>query len=219
MTAQPIATSTPLSAAMRTGSQADHAAAEGSTFMEELLAGRINEAGYTAYLQRLRPVYAALEEVARSFDGDRFAAAVHDPALERLATIDADLDHWAPGAPHETDSAASAAYVERVKASAAWGGLFLAQHYTRYLGDLSGGQAIGRILDRAFDLNGQGVAFYDFSAIEKPKVYKDDYRDRLDGLALSEEEIERVVAEVRVAFGLNQAIFVELSSEIDTFRR
>ncbi|WP_300682290.1 heme oxygenase (biliverdin-producing) [Nocardioides sp.] len=210
-----------LSTAMRVGSQADHEAAEGSTFMEELLGGRINEAGYAAYLQRLRPVYAALESVAADLAaaGDPIVGAVHDPILERLASIDADLEHWAPGAAHEVDSPAAAAYVARIREAAAWGGLFAAHHYTRYLGDLSGGQAIGRILDRAFELDGAGIAFYDFTAIEKPKLYKDAYRARLDGLGLSEADVERVVAEVRVAFGLNQALFAELSTQIEEFRR
>ena len=221
MSVQQLDPTPALSTAMRVGSQADHEAAEGSTFMEELLGGRVNEAGYAAYLQRLRPVYAALETVAAKLaaEGDTLAAAVYDPLLERLATIDSDLEHWAPGATEELDSPAAAAYVARIQDSAQWGGLFIAHHYTRYLGDLSGGQAIGRILDRAFGLEGQGIAFYDFTAIEKPKVYKDDYRARLDGLGLSEDDIARVVAEVRVAFGMNQAIFKELSSQIETFRR
>ena len=39
----------PLSTVMREGSQAEHTAAEGSSFMTELLAGRISEAGYAVY--------------------------------------------------------------------------------------------------------------------------------------------------------------------------
>jgi heme oxygenase (biliverdin-producing, ferredoxin) len=220
MTVQQIDQTAPsLSTAMRVGSQAEHEAAEGSTFMEELLGGRINEAGYAAYLQRLRVVYDALESAARDQRDDAAVAAVYDPVLERLAAIDADLDHWAPGAPHTSDSPAASAYAERVRASAVWGGLFVAHHYTRYLGDLSGGQAIGRILDRTFGLEGRGIAFYDFAAVPKPKLYKDAYRARLDALGLSPEETGRVVDEVKVAFNLNQALFVELSGEIDAFRR
>ena len=43
----------PLSTAMREGSRAEHEAAESSSFIGELLAGRVSEAGYTAYLLRL----------------------------------------------------------------------------------------------------------------------------------------------------------------------
>jgi heme oxygenase len=209
----------PLSTAMRSGSQVEHEAAEGSQFMAELLAGRINEAGYATYLLRLRQVYAALESVPRLMDDDPYVAAVHDEALERLAAIDADLEAWAPGETLQAHSPAATAYCERVLDARSWGGLYVAHHYTRYLGDLSGGQAIGRILDREFNLSGRGTAFYDFSRVGKPKPYKDAYRARLDALGASADEKQRVVEEVKVAFRLNQALFTELGQEIDAFRR
>ena len=96
----------------------------------------------------------------------------------------------------------------------------MAHHYTRYLGDLSGGQAIGRILARAFELeDGNGVAFYHFEEIAKPKPYKDGYRDRLDALPLTVEGKEKVVEEVKVVFGLNGAIFNELSQHLARYAR
>ncbi|MGZ4585196.1 MAG: hypothetical protein ACXVYI_12765 [Mycobacterium sp.] len=39
---------------------------------------------------------------------------MYDPALERLAAIDADLEHWRPGATREVDPPAAMAYGERV---------------------------------------------------------------------------------------------------------
>ena len=208
-----------LSTAMREGSMAEHQAAEDSAFMSELLAGRVNEQGYGDYLLRLRTVYAAMEETVRAHAADPIVAAVADTALERLAAIDADLEHWLPEGPRTVDSPAAAAYRERVLAAGAWGGLLAAHHYTRYLGDLSGGQAIGRILDRAFELDGAGIAFYDFPEIAKPKIYKDGYRARLDALGLSDAEIARVVDEVKVAFRLNQALFTELAGNLESYRR
>lgn len=208
-----------LSTAMREGSRTEHEAAEGSAFMGELLAGRVSGAGYAAYLLRLRAVYAAMEAVGRDRLEDPYVAAVHDPALERLAAIDADLAHWAPGAQPEVDSPATTAYVSRLRESSAWGGLFAAHHYTRYLGDLSGGQAIGRFLDREHDLGGRGTAFYRFEAIGRVKPYKDAYRARLDALQASPSDVDRVVEEVKVAFGLNQALFAELGADLPRWRR
>jgi heme oxygenase len=209
----------PLSAAMRTGSQAEHEAAESSSFMSELLAGRINEVGYATYLVRLRPVYAALESVPELMAEDPFVSAVHDESLARLTAIDSDLEVWAPGATLQAHSPAASAYCDRILEARSWGGLYAAHHYTRYLGDLSGGQAIGRILDREFGLGGRGIAFYDFAAVGKPKPYKDAYRARLDGLGAGPDEKRRIVEEVKVAFRLNQALFAELGQEIDAFRR
>lgn len=204
----------PLSTAMREGSQLEHQAAEGSTFMTELLAGRVDAAGYASYLLRLRQVYDALESTARAHLDDPAVAAVHDPVLDRIGALDADLAHWAPDVdpadPQAVDSPVTAAYRQRVLDAGDWGGLFVAHHYTRYLGDLSGGKAIGRILDREFCLSGRGVAFYAFPGVPKPKLFKDAYRARLDALETTPEDRRRVVAEVKVAFGLNQALFVEL---------
>jgi heme oxygenase len=206
----------PLSVAMKEGSSSEHDAAEQSPFVSELLAGRVNEQGYVDYLLRLRVVYSALEETVRVRRYDPVVAAVYDPELERLAAIDADLDHWAPGAAREVESPAAAVYRDRV-IDTDWGGALVAHHYTRYLGDLSGGQAIGRILDRTFGLGGAGLAFYEFPVKAKP--YKDTYRARLDGLDLDADEISRAVDEVKIAFGLNQSLFDELAEHLPAYRR
>lgn len=204
-----------LSLAMRDGSRVQHDAAEQSPFVSELLAGKINPQGYVDYLLRLRMIYAAVEEAVRSHRDDPLISAVYDPALERLDALDEDLDHWAPGATREVNSAAGQAYQERL-ADIDWGGSLLAHHYVRYLGDLSGGQAIGRILDRAFRLGGAGLSFYQFPM--RPKPYKDAYRARLDELGLDAEETRRVVDEVKIAFGLNQAMFDELAANLPAYR-
>lgn len=209
----------PLSVAMREGSMAEHKDAEGSAFVERLLSGRVNENGYLAFLGRLRMVYAAMESVGRRLVDDPIVAAVHDRALERLDSIDADLDHWSAGHPPVISSPAADAYVARLEASAEWGGLFLAHHYTRYLGDLSGGQAFGAVLKREFGLGDVGASFYRFTEIPKPKPYKDAYRARVDALGLDAAQTARVVDEVKVAFTLNQALFAELSGSLDAWKR
>lgn len=193
---------------MKGGSAAEHTAAEQSTFISELLAGRVTAHGYSEYLLRLRLVYAALEDAMRARRNDPMVAAVYDPALERLAAIDADLEHWSPGGTREVDSPAATAYGERV-ATLTWGGSLVAHHYTRYLGDLSGGRVIYKALDRTFDLRGAGLAFYEFPVRSKP--YKDSYRARLDALRPGANEIDRIVDEVKLAFGLNHALLDELA--------
>ncbi|MDP7706864.1 MULTISPECIES: heme oxygenase (biliverdin-producing) [unclassified Mycobacterium] len=206
----------PFSVAMKEGSAAEHEAAEQSPFVSELLSGRVNRRGYADYLLRLRVIYEALEAAVRARRDDPLVAAVYDPSLERLAAIDADLDFWAPAADRHIDSPAARTYRDRLT-GASWGGTLVAHHYTRYLGDLSGGQAIGKILDRTFGLDGAGLAFYNFPVRAKP--YKDAYRARLDGLALEDDAIDRAVEEVRVAFTLNQALFTELAEKLPDYRR
>ena len=210
-----------LSAAMKQGSAAEHDDAEHSAFMSSLFDGKVNETGYADYLRRLRVVYATMESLGHELADDPIAGRVIDPALERLAAIDADLDVWAPGETHDVVSEAASAYASAIAASAAWGGLFVAHHYTRYLGDLSGGLAIGKILDRHFELDGKGLNFYTFAGIPKTKPYKDAYREKLDaiGAGLTPDERLRVVDEVKTAFTLNQQLFAELSADLDRYRR
>ncbi|UVO12327.1 biliverdin-producing heme oxygenase [Mycobacterium sp. SVM_VP21] len=204
-----------LSSAMREGSQAAHDAAEASPFVSELMGGKVNEQGYVDYLLRLRMVYAALEAAMRANRDDDLVASVYDPALERLAAIEADLEFWAGGTVAAIDSPAAQAYCDRIAAASS--SALLAHHYTRYLGDLSGGQAIGRVLDRTFELGGAGLSFYEFPVRAKP--YKDAYRARLDELGLEPDEIARVVDEVRHAFGLNQDLFDELAENLASYYR
>lgn len=204
-----------LSAAMRDGSQEAHDAAEGSSFVSELLGGAVNARGYLDYLLRLRMVYSELENALRAQRCDTLVSAVFDPALERQTALDSDIEYWSAGVPVTIDSPAARAYCERI--ATASGGALLAHHYTRYLGDLSGGQAIGRILNRVFELDGNGLSFYEFPMRAKP--YKDAYRARLDALSLDSEEAKHVVDEVKVAFRLNQELFDELAKNLTAYAR
>src|SRR3546814_10316408 len=65
-------------------------------------------------------------------------------------------------------------YVDRIRTvGTAWAGGFVAHHYTRYLGDLSGGQFIGRLMQRRFGFETNGIGFYLFDDIADPKAFKD----------------------------------------------
>jgi heme oxygenase len=214
------ATETGLAARMRTGSQAEHNDAESSVFMNALLKGEVNETGYAEYLVALRPVYEALEKVGCELAVHPVVGALIDAGLERLSAIDVDLEYWAPAGAPSFQSEAVENYVARVNATLNDPVLYVAHHYTRYLGDLSGGQAIGKLLGRAFDIDDKsGLSLYEFPAIDKPKPFKDGYRLRLDELDVSEEDRARIVEEVRVAFSLNSAVFAELGRNMDRYQR
>ncbi|MGV9482369.1 biliverdin-producing heme oxygenase, partial [Gordonia aichiensis] len=89
---------------------------------------------------------------------------------------------------------------------------YVAHHYTRYLGDLSGGQVVAHRMREHYGLGASALSFYAFDGIDKLKRYKDAYRDRIDALAIAEPDIERLVAEAISAFELNQALFAELDA-------
>ncbi|MGZ4446087.1 MAG: biliverdin-producing heme oxygenase [Nocardioides sp.] len=199
----------PLSSALREGSRAAHEHAESSGFVTELMAGRTSPEQYAAYLRRLRVVYAALEAAVADQRHHRALAPLHDPALARLDALDADLARWPDGA-QPSASPAAAAYRHRLEAVCQHPHLLAAHHYTRYLGDLSGGRMLAQALRRAHPDREDGLAFYDFPGIAKPVTYKRGYRERLDALEVTPTERDEMVEEVRCAFGLNRDLLDEV---------
>ncbi|MBF0688815.1 MAG: biliverdin-producing heme oxygenase [Cellulomonas sp.] len=204
----------PLSAALRDGTRADHEAAERSDFVEHLVGGTLPLAGYVDLAAQQHAVYTALEAA-----GDRLGAAGADgglvfPELVRVPAIEADLAHLL-GDDWRTQVRvlpATAEYVARLEAVGDDLPRYAAHAYTRYLGDLSGGQILKRMIERHHGLSGAGVSFYDFPQIHKLKPFKDVYRERLDALDLTPAQRDEVVEEARVAFRLNRAVFVDLAA-------
>lgn len=204
----------PLSTLLREGTREEHQAAEGSRFVEHLLGGELTVAAYTDLAAQLLPVYVALEEVAEQVRQTPAGASVVFDELRRVPALEADLAHllglgWRSRA-HALPAAL--AYADRIRSRAGDVGAYVAHAYTRYLGDLSGGQVIGRMVQRHYGVADEGVAFYAFAEVPKPKPFKDLYRSRVDGLDLSEEQREAVVEEARVAFRHNRALFAALGA-------
>ena len=88
--------------------------------------------------------------------------------------------------------------------------LLVGHHYTRYLGDLSGGQILKNIAEKAMNLNGEGLYFYQFDKIDNTKEYKTKYRSILDELPLTESQQNAIIVEANWAFRLNMHMFDQL---------
>jgi len=67
-------------------------------------------------------------------------------------------------------------------------------------------------MQRQFGFETNGVGFYLFDEIAKPKEFKDTYRSQLDAVDWSEDERERVIDEVMVAYRFNTELFVDLAT-------
>ncbi|MET9776052.1 biliverdin-producing heme oxygenase [Streptomyces sp. NPDC006367] len=209
---------TSFSALIRTASHEQHTEAESSTFMSDLLGGRLGVEAYARYTEQLWFVYAALEAPAGRLASDPVAGPFVRAELMRLPSLERDLEHLrGPG--WRTGLAALPAteeYAARVRECAErWPAGYVAHHYTRYLGDLSGGQIIRDRAERAwgFAKKGDGVRFYVFEEITNPAAFKREYRELLDGIRADDLEKQRIVAECRRAFALNTAVFRALGEE------
>ncbi|MET7703590.1 biliverdin-producing heme oxygenase [Streptomyces sp. NPDC005485] len=212
------ASGTPFSTLIRTASHQQHTEAETSTFMGDLLGGRLGVDAYARYTEQLWFVYRALEDGARELAGDPVAGPFIRPELLRLPALERDLAHLRGAEWRGTLAAlpATQAYAARVAECArTWPGGYVAHHYTRYLGDLSGGQIIRGRAERTwgFARKGDGVRFYVFEGIANPAAFKRGYREALDRLGVDDLERQRVVAECRRAFLLNTAVFGALGEE------
>ena len=200
---------------LKEATRAEHTAAEGSPFATELLAGRLPLDAYVDLLAQTYPVYAALEEAVAAHAATPEVQPFLHPGLLRLPSLEADLTYFL-GPSWRTRSRllpATERYVERLREVAfAWPAGLVAHHYLRYLGDLSGGQIIRRLVGRAYGLETDGVRFYVFDDIPKPKPFKDAYRAALDAVPWDDAEKARVVDEVSLAFRLNRDVFADLGA-------
>ncbi|MEO3790310.1 biliverdin-producing heme oxygenase [Nonomuraea sp. B10E15] len=204
---------TSFSESLRKATWADHESAESEGYLTELMAGRLSEHEYGEMVAQHYFAYTALDGVSRELAEHPvagrfvFPELYREPALERdLATV------YGPGwRDRIAPSASTEALVARIRETAGWPGGYIAHHYTRYLGDLSGGQFIRMELQKIYGYaRGGGVDFYFFDELGSLPRFKTEYRSRLDALELDDSERQRVISEVKLAYRLNTAVLAEL---------
>ncbi|MEU9290128.1 biliverdin-producing heme oxygenase [Streptomyces sp. NPDC048275] len=210
--------STPFSTLLRTASHELHMEANTSTFMSDLLGGRLGVEAYARYTEQLWFVYEALEAETERLASDPVAGPFIQPELLRRTALERDLAHLRGPDWRATLTAlpSTQAYAARVTECArTWPGGYVAHHYTRYLGDLSGGQVVRDKAERAwgFARKGDGVRFYVFEDITNPAAFKRSYRELLDGVLADDLEQQRIITECKQAFTLNTAVFHALAAE------
>ncbi|BDT92102.1 MULTISPECIES: heme oxygenase (biliverdin-producing) [Nocardia] len=208
----------PFSTQIRSATAQQHAEAENSRFMSEMLGGSLGVDSYHRYTGQLWFIYRALEQRWETLSDDPVAGPFIRPELARTAELERDLAHllgpdWRAGL---EPLPATAAYADRIDECARdWPAGYIAHHYTRYLGDLSGGQVIRGTAEKLWNLphRGDGVRFYVFDGVGNPAAFKREYRGLLDRLPLDDLERRRVLDEGKRAFTMNTAVFEELAEE------
>jgi heme oxygenase len=201
----------PLSQLVRVQTWSDHQQAQYSPFEIALAKGTISREGYRDLLAQVIPVYAALTERELELADDPIASRVLFRELERRPGIETDLEFYA-GADW-ADSVelldVSREYAERIRSATPI--QYVAHHYNRYLADLSGGLMIRDALKKAWSLNGEGLAYYDFQGIPDADAFKVRYRQLLDELPLDDEQKTELIFEVIVAYEYNIVMAEQLA--------
>lgn len=192
-----------------------HERAESSTFVSRLLEGELSREAFADLTAQLWFIYSALEAAVRAAGENDAIERIYDPALERQAALERDLEQLY-GAEWESKIEvldATARYAERLNELRGLevAPLLVAHHYVRYLGDIAGGQVIARVVAGKYGVESEALNFYDFSELGKIKPYRDRYKLRLDSVVLTEEGREAVIEEAVKAFGFNFEVFSALS--------
>lgn len=214
-----------LSEVLAAGTREIHEIAENTQFVKDFLRGNICKDIFKMGVVALYYTYSALEEEIESNKDHPSLAPLYFPAeLHRQDALARDLEYfYGPEWKSQIScSEATKHYVDRIHQVGLEDPVLLVSHaYTRYMGDLSGGQILKKVAQRALKLppTGEGLEFYHFESIHSPKAFKQLYRSRMNELELDMETKKRLVAEAVKAFHHNIEVFQEIEENGKSFPR
>mmetsp|Transcript_6725 Transcript_6725/g.16412 ORF Transcript_6725/g.16412 Transcript_6725/m.16412 type:complete len:314 (-) Transcript_6725:247-1188(-) len=223
-----------LALALDDGTRKSHSMAENTAFVQGFFKGISSADSYKNLLTSLYYVYYAMEvevmDAVSKVDSTeaQWILALDAAPLRRLQGLEKDMEYFygqnwkqemAP------PSKGTQVYTGRIgeliatidendddteRKSLLY--LFVAHQYTRYLGDLFGGQMMGNMASRSMDLpeDGSGVAFYTFDNVPSTKDFITEWYTTLNDLGISTNQQQKIVDEANLVFSLNIGIFEEL---------
>ncbi|MDK7750999.1 biliverdin-producing heme oxygenase [Brevibacterium sp. UMB10442] len=210
----PTAETLSFSQRLRKETQREHSEAESERFIVDLMAGRLDRNAYIALLEQYAVLYPALESAVQAASAGSVLAMFDHPGLARTQAINDDLDQLLGSDRQPPVALEATRFLAEHFQSEVSPEQLLAHHYLRYLGDLSGGLAIGKLVKRHYSIEDEALNMWRFPGINKPKLFKDDYRAKLDAVTLTREQQEAVIAEAELGFRLNKAIFRQLGETL-----
>lgn len=204
-----------LSESIKAATKDSHVRAENTELMRSYVRGQVSSSQYKLLLCSLYEIYRALEEALDRNASHPAVMPIYFPQeLARLETLQRDLEHFYGQSWRQKIivPAATLRYAKRLREIGEKHPEYLVAHaYTRYLGDLSGGQVLGRITQKSLGLkDGEGVSFFSFPAVSSPSLFKQLYRSRMNSIELSQEQREGVLQEAVRAFELNIEVFDDI---------
>ncbi len=207
-----------LATKLREGTKKAHSMAENMGFVKCFLKGVVEKNSYRKLIGNFYFIYSAMEEEMDRHKDHPLLGKIYYQQLNRQRSLEQDLSFYY-GADWKSQivlSPAGQAYVNRIREIAnSAPELLIAHSYTRYIGDLSGGQILKNIAVRAMNLaEGEGTAFYEFQDIPDEKQFKVGYRQALDELPVHDATASRIVEEANAAFGMNMKLFQEMEGSL-----
>ena len=155
-----------------------------------------------------------MEEEFRKHKDSPILSPVHSDVLNRVNNLERDLRYfYGPIWRHHVKPTEQCQrYVNRIReVSEDEPELLIGHHYTRYMGDLSGGQILKNIAEKSLNLkDNEGLWFYEFEGIEDKKAFKEQYRATLNTIPITQSMANAIITEANWAFRLNMFMFDEL---------
>ena len=199
---------------LKTETKKSHSAAENTKFVGAFLRGVVSKESYKQLVANFYFIYSAMEEEMERLKDHPVVGKMYFEVLNRTNALERDLRYYYGPMWRSLIKPTEQCqrYVNRISEVAEDDPELLVGHlYTRYMGDLSGGQILKGIAEKAMVLReGEGLHFYDFKDISDKKGFKTRYRSSLDSLPINQSEANAIINEANYAFRLNLYMFDEL---------
>ncbi len=205
---------------LREGTKKSHTMAENTGFISCFLKGVVDKSSYRNLLADLYFVYSAMEEEIEKLceNSHPIISQIGFKELFRKEQLEQDLSFYFGSKWSELIKPSKPAieYEARIREIAKDNPeLLIGHHYSRYIGDLSGGQLLKTITQKAMNLPGdEGLSFYIFEKIRDEKEFKIKYRNTLDSLPIDQKIADSIIEEANRSFKYNMDIFNELEGNL-----
>ena len=203
-----------LALALDDGTRKSHSMAENTAFVAGFFRGMSSKNSFAKLTASLYFIYEAMEAAFEDKESYKAVKQMDFASLRRKEALEADLEYYYGSSWRSTlrPSPATERYVDRINELRDSGSYLLVAHqYTRYLGDLFGGQMMAGMATRSLGLEeGKGISFYDFPDIKDTKEFIETWYTEANQLDFSDQERAALVDEANRVFSLNIGVFDEL---------
>lgn len=189
----------------------EHEASKDSNFAKGIMSGEFGKQGFIEWQRALYPIYVELEDILKKNRKDSVLHIFDHRKLDRAERIYSDLNILGED-PLKIPSPLKTVppYIAAIKKASDTPQRLMAYHYTRYMGDMNGGQVIARAMENVCGIDKKALTCYDFSELGDTYHYRKQYKTLLELSPWTEEEREAFIDEAKIAYARNSDFFEEL---------
>ncbi len=178
-----------LSSVLKHHTKQIHTEAERSGIIKTIIRGNVKLQSYLLWLQSMQPIYEKMEMLLEENRHLIYLSDFYHPEMFRAHSLATDIDQIIstyPDLENCSELNVKNEYLGRLNEIdiSKQFSLLIAHIYVRYLGDLSGGQIIEKILSKQQEFSKDNLSFYKFANIVDLNVFKNTIRGAIDNAAI-----------------------------------